>query len=262
MDEKLYTIGEIARIKGMTVKALRFYDRIGLLKPHRVDPMSQYRYYHADQFLLLDIIKAARGMDISPRSLIPYFQNKDTEGLLQLLDSQKEQALGKIELLRELIDGIEGVKSTLRRAGTSAGDRVYLRDLPQRHVITLPFDPGKSKEEILLDYSRLDIAVSERGLIPTYDTGVLFEKRGEEFEPVFLFTSILRKAPYGDYRQIPGGRYACVGYTEKTTKKQTNRLAQYLRQQDADPLDIVQVELLTDLFAGQPGIFELQARIA
>ena len=39
------SIGEFARACRLTVKALRYYDREGLLPPGRVDPHTGYRYY-------------------------------------------------------------------------------------------------------------------------------------------------------------------------------------------------------------------------
>src|SRR3984957_9185389 len=37
--------GEFARTSGLTRKALRLYDELGLLTPARVDPQSGYRFY-------------------------------------------------------------------------------------------------------------------------------------------------------------------------------------------------------------------------
>jgi protein phosphatase len=45
MTVKLLTIGEFARLARLSPKALRLYDELGLLKPHRVDAWSGYRYY-------------------------------------------------------------------------------------------------------------------------------------------------------------------------------------------------------------------------
>jgi PPM family protein phosphatase len=42
---KLLTIGEFARLTRLSPKALRLYDELGLLRPHRVDEWSGYRYY-------------------------------------------------------------------------------------------------------------------------------------------------------------------------------------------------------------------------
>ena len=47
--ESTYGIGETARRTGLSVSALRFYDREGVLVPAHVDPRSGYRRYAADQ---------------------------------------------------------------------------------------------------------------------------------------------------------------------------------------------------------------------
>ncbi|WP_370413692.1 helix-turn-helix domain-containing protein [Streptomyces fradiae] len=47
--DALLTIGDFARATGLTPKALRRYDELGLLRPARVDPFSGYRYYAGEQ---------------------------------------------------------------------------------------------------------------------------------------------------------------------------------------------------------------------
>ena len=46
---KLLTIGEFARLSRLSPKALRLYDKLGLLRPCRVDEWSGYRYYAPSQ---------------------------------------------------------------------------------------------------------------------------------------------------------------------------------------------------------------------
>jgi PPM family protein phosphatase len=46
---KLMTSGAFARASGLSRKALRLYDQLGLLRPAQVDPVSQYRLYHPAQ---------------------------------------------------------------------------------------------------------------------------------------------------------------------------------------------------------------------
>ena len=43
--EDLLTIGDFARAAGLTPKALRLYDDLGLLRPTEVDERSGYRRY-------------------------------------------------------------------------------------------------------------------------------------------------------------------------------------------------------------------------
>lgn len=42
-------IGEFATLADMSIKTLRYYDDIGLLKPVMVDPDTGYRYYEYSQ---------------------------------------------------------------------------------------------------------------------------------------------------------------------------------------------------------------------
>lgn len=42
-DDELLTIGEVAKLDGITAKALRYYDAHNILKPAAVDPVTGYR---------------------------------------------------------------------------------------------------------------------------------------------------------------------------------------------------------------------------
>ncbi len=44
MQNKL-SIGEMAKLRSVTVDTLRHCDKIGLLKPYHIDPETGYRYY-------------------------------------------------------------------------------------------------------------------------------------------------------------------------------------------------------------------------
>lgn len=48
----------------LTIRALRHYDNIGLLRPARVDQRSGYRYYSADQITTAGTIAVRRGLEI------------------------------------------------------------------------------------------------------------------------------------------------------------------------------------------------------
>ena len=41
----MYRIGEFSTLTGASVKTLRYYDEINLLKPSNADKFTNYRYY-------------------------------------------------------------------------------------------------------------------------------------------------------------------------------------------------------------------------
>ncbi|WP_030104695.1 MerR family transcriptional regulator [Actinoalloteichus caeruleus] len=56
------SIGEFARASGLTPKALRLYDELGLLRPARVASWSGYRSYDRDQLDRARLVASLRGL--------------------------------------------------------------------------------------------------------------------------------------------------------------------------------------------------------
>ncbi|TWF89082.1 DNA polymerase III subunit beta family protein [Streptomyces capillispiralis] len=104
------SIGEMARDSGLGVSALRFYDRAGVLVPHRVDPDSGYRWYapgQLDEARLLARLRRA-GMPLADvRLVLAGWAGAETDLVRRLLDAH----------LRRLERGLSGARaefSTLR----------------------------------------------------------------------------------------------------------------------------------------------------
>ena len=63
-DETLIPIGRFARATGLTVKALRHYDDVGVLRPAHVDVATGYRYYDASQIRDGEAIRRLRSLEV------------------------------------------------------------------------------------------------------------------------------------------------------------------------------------------------------
>lgn len=72
MQDETRTIGAVARASGLSVSALRFYDGSGVLRPARIDPVTGYRRYDADQVEQAGVIAALRRVGISPLPSRPF----------------------------------------------------------------------------------------------------------------------------------------------------------------------------------------------
>ncbi len=42
----MFKVGEFSKLSQVSVKTLRYYDELGLLKPSQVDKFTSYRYYN------------------------------------------------------------------------------------------------------------------------------------------------------------------------------------------------------------------------
>ncbi|MEV5790237.1 MerR family transcriptional regulator [Streptomyces sp. NPDC052192] len=64
VDKDLLTIGAFASRARLSAKALRLYDRLGLLRPAYVDEVSGYRYYRAGQTERARLVALLRQLDM------------------------------------------------------------------------------------------------------------------------------------------------------------------------------------------------------
>ena len=58
------TIGQMARLFGITTKTLRHYEAVGLFAPAEINPFNQYRYYVPGQIATLRSILFLRELDV------------------------------------------------------------------------------------------------------------------------------------------------------------------------------------------------------
>ena len=63
-------IGDFSKFSRVSVKTLRYYDEIGLLKPISVDQFTGYRYYSAEQISQLTRIVGLKNLGLSLEEII------------------------------------------------------------------------------------------------------------------------------------------------------------------------------------------------
>ncbi|WP_165793900.1 MerR family transcriptional regulator [Hyphococcus luteus] len=103
----LIQIGDFARLGGVTVKALRFYDEQGLLRPAYVDPQTGYRYYSVNQAAQLARITNLRLVDFSIAEITQILAQEAPDDLACSLETKKQalhEAAAALERKTRLID--------------------------------------------------------------------------------------------------------------------------------------------------------------
>ena len=110
MDDVLMRIGEIAAFFGVSVKALRVYEKMGILKPVKVDEKTGYRYYTADQVKQLDAILELRELGFSLLEFQKLLESRMTkEQYMEVLVHKKIMWQDKIFQAQDRIDAIDEV---------------------------------------------------------------------------------------------------------------------------------------------------------
>jgi MerR family copper efflux transcriptional regulator len=117
----LLTIGEVARRSGFTVKALRFYERLGLLPPSGRRP-SGYRLYNEADLHRLEFIGQAKALGLrleAIRELVVAAREPGGAGarprLLRMLEDRIAQTARQITMLTRLRRELERRRRALAR---------------------------------------------------------------------------------------------------------------------------------------------------
>lgn len=97
----MYTIGDISKIVNISANTLRYYDEIGLLKPHLVENTNQYRYYSDSQIKDITFILELKQYGFSLEEIKILVQDKSNDRLKPMLEQKLIELQGDMDELKE-----------------------------------------------------------------------------------------------------------------------------------------------------------------
>jgi DNA-binding transcriptional MerR regulator len=161
MDERnkaMLKIGDFSKLTRISIRMLRHYDEIGLLKPDSIDSFTNYRYYSPAQLPAANRITALKNMGFSLTAvseIMSQYQNTDQlRTYLQIKLAEVKEQTAQTQFQLNLLE------KTILRLGeddTIMKYDVTFKTIPQRYVASL------------------------RGIIPTYqDEKILWEQMMRE----------------------------------------------------------------------------------
>jgi DNA-binding transcriptional MerR regulator len=116
-----WKVGELARRTGLSVRALRYYDEIGLLSPSRRTE-GGHRLYTAGDVVRLQRIKSLRALGFSLREIGEYLDGSEVP-LERVIELHLARLKERIELQRRLCDRLERVAARLRSGEEVSSER-------------------------------------------------------------------------------------------------------------------------------------------
>lgn len=135
----MYLIGEFANILKVSTRTLRYYEKIGLLKPCFVDENTKYRYYSDDQIIDVLYVLELKKLGFSLKEINNIQNNRSLEKINNLLNNK----LNKLEKQKREIENLEySIKKVIKKINT--------------------------QDDILLIPKDIDIKVEERKEIKVY----------------------------------------------------------------------------------------------
>lgn len=115
MHEKMYTVGELSRLSGATIRTIQYYDKIDLLKANR-DVKGSIRYYSKKDLMTLQQILFYKRLGFSLKEIKTNLINfNDVSDIKNILKNQEDilfQQEMDIKLRMTIIQSVNSVLET------------------------------------------------------------------------------------------------------------------------------------------------------
>jgi DNA-binding transcriptional MerR regulator len=104
----MFKIGHFAKLGQVSVKTLRWYDELGLLKPMRIDSENGYRHYGIEQLPRLNRILALKELGLSLEQIVMLLKEdlpaEQLRGILKLKRAELQQHIAEEQARLRLVD--------------------------------------------------------------------------------------------------------------------------------------------------------------
>lgn len=105
-DEIYLTVGEIAKVLGVSTEMIRFYVREGILTPKKNDE-NNYWEYSSDDLMMISDILFYRDQELTLKDIRKIFEGLEVEKIGEIIEERKEEARGLAERYTCIADKLE-----------------------------------------------------------------------------------------------------------------------------------------------------------
>ena len=175
MKKNLLSIGEVSKATGVHISSLRYYEKLGVLKPAYTDPATGYRCYTYSQIEIVNAIQTCIALDIPLKEYQKFTgDHGQTIHAEELLEYGKAQAKKKMQAIREGIRKIEQYQQQIERSKqllTAVEPLVY--QAPKKTYFVQPMRHSLSEN----DYPAIDrfpLLAEKLGYQPENEYGLLY----------------------------------------------------------------------------------------
>ena len=135
--DKLFQIGEIAKMFNLSVGSLRHYEQKGLLFPEHIDLQTGYRYYSVRQFEALNTIRYLRMLDMPLKDIGDFLKNRDISTIEEKLQMQKADVIKKQQELKNIEKKIDNRLRQLKIAQTAPLNKIQITKKPACRIVKM-----------------------------------------------------------------------------------------------------------------------------
>lgn len=166
----MLSIGDFARLAGVSVRMMRHYDAVGLLRPAHVDPHSGYRSYTAAQLDRANRLVAFKQLGFTLEQVSTLLEDEvDVEQMRGMLRLRRTELATRIATDQGRLEQVEHRLRMIERKTMSSTtyEETSLPALRLAQFTARVGDQSQVGEVVGPLFGRLDGAVAAAGLTPT-----------------------------------------------------------------------------------------------
>lgn len=213
MNGEFLSIGEFSKLANTNIKCLRYYDRLGILKPLLVSE-SGYRYYSSSQIIIVDAIQICIDVGIPLKQFHNYYNEKNGELRYdKLFDDAEQLAEVKYTQIKKRLAKLSRMQNEINRCADVLRARVSIVcRIPEMNLWLEPYKSCDSKSELLLYFYHKLSDMKYLGITTGYDTGrLIISKGGKDVLYIYMAINVednTERLPENIIR-IPPADYLC-----------------------------------------------------
>ena len=140
-------IGEFSKLSRVSVRMLRHYDEIGLLKPAETDRFTDYRYYREDQLPIASRIAALKDMGFSLADIVRILEvYDDREKMEQFFSARQKDLEALSQDTAYKLTLLDAARKRLRKEENMSYN-VTLKTIPERYAATVHMTIPRYEDE-------------------------------------------------------------------------------------------------------------------
>ena len=133
--ETYFSVGEISKLTNVPIQTLRYYDKMGLLKPAYINEQNNYRYYSLNQFIKIDLLKQCKLIGLSLKEIEELLKNEiSVDSMLKLIDQQRKVLDEKIKELEVVKSYINFLDDRLKETKEVEENKIFIKYNDERIV--------------------------------------------------------------------------------------------------------------------------------
>lgn len=246
--KQYYSIGETAKMVGLTSETLRHYDRIGLVQPGKKDEWTKYRYYTEQDIVRLNTVKLLQVMDLSLKEIKKVLDYDELEKIVDFLMQAEKKADEKIAAIQYSKSRIQLARQDYENKilEKQSVEGVFTKDFPERIILlsdTLEAPALDHFWNYLSHFYEL-IAPPLRKQFSFEDIAGIYTENGL----TRLFALCIRFAEIDGIKTLPAGTYLCADCNEENREIILQQLVKRAKTEyHADPVFTVQIIVISGI---------------